>query len=68
MTKKMEIDYETADKITVLNLTDSYNCLVEELRKHEEEGAWLHPEDAMRSRGLYIPALKTVIEYFGGKV
>jgi hypothetical protein len=62
----MEIDYETADRITLLSLKDQLNYLEEELRAHVEDGQWMHPEDVVRSRGELIPALKTLIAHYGG--
>lgn len=64
----MTIPWEVADGITVANLQDQYSYLKEELRKYEEEGEWMHPEDAERSRLHYLPALKCIIEFYGGSV
>lgn len=66
MSKGLEIPYEVADGITVAVLKEHLNYLVEELRQHDEDGQWLHPEDAEKSRQHLIPALKCIIEYFGG--
>jgi hypothetical protein len=64
--KGLEIDFETADRITVLNLKDSLDYLERELRAHLEDGAWMHPEDVIKSRDELIPALKLLIAYWGG--
>jgi hypothetical protein len=62
----MQIDYETADLITVTNLKESLSCMEAELRNHFENGAWMHPEDVDANQRVYIPALKTMIKYYGG--
>jgi hypothetical protein len=61
----LEIDYETADRITVLTLKDNLKYLKEELRKHTEEGSWMHPEDVADSV-VRIPQIESIIKYFGG--
>jgi len=66
MSKGLELDYETADRITVLSLKDQLGYLKEELRLHLEEGQYLHPEDAYKSEHVLIPALETLIDYYGG--
>jgi hypothetical protein len=38
------------------------------LKSHREQGTWLHPEDVQKSEEELIPALKTLIRYFGGEV
>lgn len=60
------LDYEAADRITLLVLQDTLKILTSELQQHKENGAWMHPEDVYNSENKYIPALKTMIEYFGG--
>jgi len=66
MSKKLEIPYEVADGITLATLQDHLEYLEEELRQHVEEGKWMHPEDVLKSRGEYIPALKVLVKFFGG--
>lgn len=63
--KGLELDWETADRITLLCLKDQLNYLTEELRTHREDGHWMHPEDVIKSEE-YIPALKLLIAYYGG--
>ena len=67
MVKKMglELDWETADRITLLNLKNSLDYLEEELKNHAS-GEWMHPDDKFNSETKYIPALKTLIDYYGG--
>lgn len=64
--KGLEIDFETADRITILNMKDHLNYLKEELRAHKEDGKWMHPEDVIRSERDYIPALELLIKFYGG--
>jgi hypothetical protein len=66
MSKGLEIDFETADRITLLSLKDHLAYLKEEVRLHVEEGQWLHPEDYHKSMTQLIPALETIIDYYGG--
>lgn len=61
---KLELDYETADKITVLILKDQLQYLQKELDNHRN-GSYLHPEDAYNSEFKLIPALKTILNYYG---
>ena len=60
------IPYEVADGIAVAIMKDHLSYLKEELRLHLEEGHYLHPEDLANSQNKYIPALETLIPYFGG--
>ena len=60
--KKIELDGDTADRITVLNLKEYLNHLNKAL---EEQGAYMHPDDLRHNR-MIIPALEMVIHDFGG--
>lgn len=62
------IPFEVADGITLATLQDQHKMLKEEVRRHVEEGKYLHPEDYHNSMVNLIPALETLIEYFGGEV
>ena len=66
MSKKLEIPYEVADGITLATLQDHLEYLEQELKDHLENGKWMHPEDVIKSREEYIPALKVLIKFFGG--
>lgn len=66
MNKGLTIDFETADRITVCSLKDQLGYLKEEVRLHVEEGKYLHPEDYHESMTKLIPALETLIKYYGG--
>ena len=64
MAKKLEIDYETADRITLITLKDNRKCLKKELKDYGK-GAWMHPEDVVYNTKL-VEALDVVIHYYGG--
>lgn len=66
MGRGLEIDYETADRITLAVLVDHLKMLKEEVRKHKEEGTWMHPEDFHDAEVKLIPALEVLIPYYGG--
>lgn len=62
----LTIPYEVADGIAVASMQDQLKYLKEEVRLHVEEGQHLHPEDYHNSMTKLIPALETLIPYFGG--
>ena len=64
MSKKLEIDFETADRITVLTLKEQRRYLKKEL-KDFKKGEYLHPEDVVNNTRV-VQALDTVIKHFGG--
>jgi hypothetical protein len=64
MTEKLEIDCETADRITLLALKDHRKYLKKELKRHRK-GEWLHPEDVVYNTQL-LEALDVIIDYYGG--
>jgi hypothetical protein len=66
MSTGLEIDYDTADKITLLDMQDQLKYLQKELADFEE-GKWLHPEDVTNNIKI-IAALKVLIPYYGGTV
>lgn len=66
MGRGLELDYETADRITVCSLKSQLSYLKEEVRLHVEEGQYMHPEDYHESMTKLIPALETLIKYYGG--
>lgn len=66
MATGMEIDWETADLITKQNLKSQLEYLEQEIQDHVEKGTWMHPEDYHASMTQYIPALRTLIKYYGG--
>jgi hypothetical protein len=64
MPRKLEIDGETADKITLLNLKEYRSYLNKELKEYKK-GGWLHPND-VDSNIKAIEALNLIIKHFGG--
>ena len=72
MNRKIELDGEAADRITVLNLQDYRTYLKKELAQWKKnpktdsnpDGYWLHPEDVSGNMRT-IEALNLVIKHFG---
>ena len=64
MGKGIEIDYETADRITLASLKDHRKYLKKDLKEYKK-GKWLHPEDVVRNQEI-ITALDILIPYYGG--
>jgi hypothetical protein len=72
MSRKIELDGEAADRITVLNLQDYRTYLKKELAQWKKNpktdsnpaGYWLHPEDVSGNIQT-IEALNLVIKHFG---
>jgi hypothetical protein len=71
--KKIELDAEVADGITLCNLKNCRAYLKKELAQYKKnpgsatnpDGHWLHPEDVVYNMQT-IAALDVVIDYFGG--
>ena len=66
MSKGLMIDFDTADRITLLVLKDQLKYLRKELEDYKE-GKWLHPEDVVNNDKI-IAALELLIPYYGGTV
>jgi len=66
MSSGLTLDYDIADKITLLSLQDHLKCLRKELEDYKE-GKWLHPEDVVNNAET-IAALELLIPYYGGTV
>ena len=64
MSSGLMLDYDIADKITLLSLQDHLKCLRKELEDFKE-GKWLHPEDVVKNAGI-IASLELLIPYYGG--
>ena len=64
MRKGLEIDFDTADRITVLTLKEQRQYLKKELADFKK-GEYLHPEDVVNNTRV-IQALDVVIKHFGG--
>jgi hypothetical protein len=60
---KLEIDSETADRITVISLKEQRGYLKKELKKFKK-GEYLHPEDVVNNTRL-VQAMDLVIKYYG---
>lgn len=60
---KLEIDFETADRITAITLKEQRKYLKKELARFKK-GEYLHPEDVVNNTRL-IQALDLVIKYYG---
>ena len=63
-----KISIDAADMITLAVLQDHLRYLKEEVRAHVDEGKYLHPEDYHNSMTKLIPALETLIPFFGGEI
>jgi len=64
MSAGLSIDFDTADRITLLVLKDQLKYLRKELEDYKE-GKWLHPEDVVKNAKI-IAALELLIPYYGG--
>lgn len=66
MSNGLTIDFDTADRITLLVLKEQLKYLRKELEDFKE-GKYLHPEDVVRNAEI-IAALELLIPYYGGTV
>ena len=64
MGRGLEIDYDTADRITLLVMKDQLKYLRKELEDFKK-GKWVHPEDVANNIKI-IAALELLIPYYGG--
>jgi hypothetical protein len=64
MRNGITLDFDTADRITLLVLKDQLKYLRKELEDYKE-GKWLHPEDVVDNAKI-IAALELLIPYYGG--
>lgn len=64
--KKLKIDFETADRITVLNLLESRKTLKKELKAYEKDpdSDYMHPDDVGYNLRV-IDSINDVLKYFG---
>jgi membrane-bound lytic murein transglycosylase MltF len=67
-THGMTIDYETADRITLLTLKDQLDMLEKEVLAHTTDGAYMHAEDFQEAIMTLLPALRVLVKYYGGSV
>lgn len=66
MSNGIMLDFDTADRITLLVMHDQLKYLRKELEDFKE-GKWLHPEDVTNNIKI-IAALELLIPYYGGTV
>lgn len=68
----LSIDFETADLITRLNLTEHRDYLQSELDQlyatmDSETPYWMHPEDVDKNH-MMIRRINEILDYFGGEL
>lgn len=71
--KKITLDGEIADQITVATLKEHLSYLKRDLKKWNKNpktednpnGVWMHPDDVI-DHSIRIKQLKSLIQYFGG--
>jgi hypothetical protein len=66
------LDFETADRITRLNLTENRDYLQSELDKlyatmDSDNPYWLHPEDVDNNH-MTINRINHILDYYGGEL
>ena len=61
---RLEIDFETADRIALITLKEQRRYLKKELAQFKK-GEYLHPEDVVNNTRL-VQALDLVIKHYGG--
>ena len=66
MRRGITLDFDTADKITLLVLKDQLKYLRKELEDFKN-GKWVHPEDVVKNAEIIV-ALELLIPYYGGTV
>jgi hypothetical protein len=70
--KQLGINYETADLITRLNLTDARDYMKSELKKYNdtmetENPYWLHADDVVNNQ-ILIKQIDNILNYYGGEL
>jgi hypothetical protein len=70
--KQLGINYETADLITRLNLTDARDYMKSELKKYHdtmetENPYWMHPDDVVNNQ-ILIKQIDNILNYYGGEL
>ena len=70
--KQLGINYETADLITRLNLTEARDYMKSELKKYNdtmetENPYWMHPEDVVNNQ-ILIKQIDNILNYYGGEL
>ena len=62
----LKLPWEVADGIALAVMQDHLQMIEEDIEQHVSHGKWMHPEDYHVNVTEYIPALNTLIKYFGG--
>ena len=70
--KMLGINYETADLITRLNLTDARDYMKSELKKYNdtmetENPYWMHADDVVNNQ-ILIKQIDNILNYYGGEL
>jgi hypothetical protein len=70
--KMLGINYETADLITRLNLTEARDSMKKELKQYNdtmetENPYWLHPDDVVNNQ-ILIKQIDNILNYYGGEL
>ena len=70
--KQLGINYETADLITRLNLTEARDSMKNELEQYHdtmetENPYWLHPDDVVNNQ-ILIKQIDNILNYYGGEL
>lgn len=63
----IELDWESANSITLLNLQDARKVLLKELERHYEHNEWMHPDDIVMNKRC-IEAFEVLIPFYGGEL
>lgn len=64
MSKKVELDGEIIDRITVLGLTEHMNYLRKDIKNHKKDIKKVHPEDLTYAMDM-VEHFKKVLQYYG---
>ena len=70
--KQLGINYETADLITRLNLTEARDSMKSELKKYNdtmetENPYWLHADDVVNNQ-ILVKQIDNILNYYGGEL
>ena len=60
----LQLDWETADRITVLNLTDTRDSCIDDLYRWKCDLIWMHADDVTLNIRR-VDVLNELLEYFG---
>lgn len=66
--RQFTIDWEAADRITLLSLQESRDSLKKDLKKHIKDPAkhWMHPDDVAENP-ILVKHFDEIIKYYGGE-